>query len=70
MSTFHQKEMAKLLRVIALYESALGFIEHYPIHGDNPGLQYCKDKAAEAREKKQDAIDGKIYAQIDGSCNK
>ena len=68
--SFHQKEMAKLLRVISLYESALGIIEHYPVHGENKGLEYCKDKAAEALGKKQAAMDGVIYAQIDGSCNR
>lgn len=67
MSIVYQiQEMAKLLRVIALYESALGIIEHYPIHGENKGLEYCKEKAAEALGKKQLALDGKIYAQIDG----
>jgi hypothetical protein len=70
MSTFHQREIAKLQRVIALYEGVLSIIEHYPTHGDNKGLQYCKNKAEEARIKKQDALDGRILAQIDGRCER
>lgn len=56
------------LRVIHLYHDALSVIANYPINepylNGNELSEWMKAKAQEALAKTDDAIEGRIYAQI------